>query len=99
MIVIFIWQKLINVEHKKMLIVRNFWQLVSRIFGETLHVLSPISWTYRIVQYRYSSRVHHFLLLGKQEVAVKLYFSRAISVFSTGKWCSSAWRTSHRRSL
>jgi hypothetical protein len=38
-IVTFIWQKLSSVEHKKMLIFRNFWQLFSRIFGETLLIV------------------------------------------------------------
>jgi hypothetical protein len=31
-----IWQKLSSVEHKKMLIVKNYWQLFSQIFGEAL---------------------------------------------------------------
>jgi hypothetical protein len=35
-----IWQKLSSVEHKKMLIVKNYWQLFSHIFGETQHARS-----------------------------------------------------------
>jgi hypothetical protein len=34
-IVTHIWQKLSNVERKVTLIVTNFWQLFSQIFGET----------------------------------------------------------------
>jgi len=34
-IVTHIWQKLSSIERKKVLIVTNFWQLFSQIFGET----------------------------------------------------------------
>ena len=37
-----IWQKLSGVEHKQMRIVKNYWQLFSHIFGETLLIVTPI---------------------------------------------------------
>jgi hypothetical protein len=37
-----IGQKLSTVEHRKMLIVRNYWQLFSRIIGETLPIVTNI---------------------------------------------------------
>ena len=39
-IVRFIWQELSNVERKVTLIVTDFWQLLSQIFGETVLVSS-----------------------------------------------------------
>ena len=55
-IVVHIWQKLISVERKVMLIVKNYWQLFSHIFGETMLVLSTsaILYTVRPEYYRTS---------------------------------------------
>jgi hypothetical protein len=41
-IVTHIWQKLSNVEHKKMLIVTHYWQLFSQIIGETSLIVRNI---------------------------------------------------------
>ena len=38
-IVTHIWQKLSNIEREVTFIITNFWQLFSRIFGETLPTL------------------------------------------------------------
>ncbi len=37
-----IWQKLIDIERKVTLIVTHFWKLFSRIFGETLLIVTHI---------------------------------------------------------
>jgi hypothetical protein len=44
-----IGQKLSSVEHKKMRIVKNYWQLFSHILGETLLIVTHI-WPNQIVQ-------------------------------------------------
>jgi hypothetical protein len=58
-IVTFIWQKLSSVEQKKMLIVTNYWQPFSQIFGETLLTLARFA----TISYLKSIKSVYYLVL------------------------------------